>query len=117
MEIPFPIRYSLFAIPQSNRIPGEDVARAVELVEGILERRHAVLGNALRRPAFSAMHRAQRTVLAEQENLVHAPPEHFPPPLLGEIPEHKGPPPPHLSPPPPPHLLDPCLLGFRFGRD
>src|SRR5262245_34929086 len=43
----------------SDRIPGEDVSRAVELVEGILERRHAVLGDALRRPAFAVMHRAK----------------------------------------------------------
>src|SRR5262245_64432158 len=43
----------------SDRIPGEDVARAIELVEGVLERRHAVLGDGLRRPAFAAMHGAQ----------------------------------------------------------
>src|ERR1700754_1326653 len=86
---------SLFATPhspirQSDRIPGEDIARAVKLVERILERRYGLLGNALRRPAFAAMHRAQRAVLAEQENLVHAHAEDLPGHVLGEIAEQKG---------------------------
>ena len=44
----------------SDRIPGEDVRRTVELVERPLQRRHAVLGDGLRRPALAAVHRAQR---------------------------------------------------------
>src|SRR5262249_59934089 len=48
----------------SDRVPSEDIAGAIELVERILERRHAVLGNGLRRPPFAAVHRAKRTVLA-----------------------------------------------------
>src|ERR1700722_17670499 len=42
-----------------DRIPVENIRRAVELVERRLQRRHAVLGERLRRPAFGAMNRAQ----------------------------------------------------------
>src|SRR5262249_22392776 len=55
----------------SDRVPAEDVGRTVELVERGLQRRHCVLCNRLRRPAFAAVHRAQRTRLTHQENLVH----------------------------------------------
>src|SRR6476660_1901332 len=55
----------------SDRIPRENVRGAIELVERSLERRHAVLGDGLRRPAFATMDRAQRSRLAHQEDLVH----------------------------------------------
>src|SRR4051794_1605479 len=42
----------------SDRIPVENVRRAIELVERRFQRWHAVLGDRLRRPAFAAVHRA-----------------------------------------------------------
>src|SRR5467141_210298 len=48
----------------SNRIPIKDISRTVELVERRFQGRHAVLGDGLRRPAFTAMDRAQRARLA-----------------------------------------------------
>src|SRR6202000_3254459 len=113
----YAIRYSPPPIRVSDRIPGEDIAGAVELVERILERRHAVLRNALWRPAFTAVHRAQRAVLAEQENLVHAHAEDLPRHVLGEIAEQEAA---HRRDLFRAHLLDlldPRLLRFRLRRD
>src|SRR6202034_3569121 len=94
MELPFyysplPIRYSPFA-SSSDRIPVEDIRRAVELVERRLQCRHAVLGDGLRRPAFGAMDRAQRARLAHQENLVHPHRKDLPGDILGGVAEQEA---------------------------
>src|SRR5882757_8434914 len=73
-----------------NRIPIENIRRAVELVKRRLQRRHGVLGDGLRRPAFAAVHRAQWARLAHQEDLVHAHRKDLPGDVLGGVAEQKG---------------------------
>src|SRR4029077_14062458 len=58
-------------IKRLNRIPVENIRRTIELVERRFQRRHAMLGDALRSPAFAAVDRAQGARLAHQEYLVH----------------------------------------------
>src|SRR5215471_7222035 len=91
-----------------DRIPAEDIRRAVELVERGLQRRHGVLRYRLWRPAFAAVHRAQRARLTHQEYLVHAHSKDLPGDVLGGIAEQIG------------HdrrdLLRPHLLDFRHAR-
>src|SRR5262245_41755624 len=70
-----------------DRVPAKNVGRTVELVEGRLQRRHRMLRDGLRRPAVAALHRPQRTVLAEQEDLVHAHAENLARDVLGGIAE------------------------------
>src|SRR6185437_15912985 len=70
---------------RSDRVPGEDVARAVERKEGSLERRHRVLSDRLRRPALAAVDRADGPRLAHQEDLVAAHGEDLAGDVLGEI--------------------------------
>src|SRR5258707_11651571 len=116
-EYEIPIPYSLFPIRSLNRIPGENVCRAVELVERSLERRHAVLGDGLRRPALAPLHRAQRTILAEQEDLVHPHTEDLSGDVLGGIGKQIGA---HRRDLLRSHLLDLLdagLLGLGLGRD
>ena len=55
-----------------HRVPAEHVGAAVELVEMRAHRRHGVFGDGLGRPAFGALHGAQRAVLAEEDDLVVA---------------------------------------------
>ena len=56
----------------SDRIPREHIGRTVERIEALLQRRHAVAGEAVARPALVSMHRPDRPRLRHQENLVHA---------------------------------------------
>src|SRR6476659_7288491 len=101
----------------SDRIPGENVRGTVELVERSLQRRHAVLGDGLRRPAFAALHRTYRAILAEQEDLVHPHTEDLSANVLGGIGKQVGA---HRRDLLRAHLLDLLdarLLGFGFGWD
>src|SRR6185312_1655208 len=74
----------------SDRVPAKNVGGTVELVERGFQRRHRVFGDGLRRPAFASLHRTQRTVLAEQENLVHAHAKNLPGDVPGCVAEQIG---------------------------
>src|SRR3982074_995458 len=78
------------AMKPSDRIPAEDIGRAVELVERRLQRRNRMVCDGLRRPAFAPLYRTQRTVLTEQENLVHAHAEDLSGDVLRSIGKQEG---------------------------
>src|SRR6266849_8477645 len=103
--------------PLLDRVPIKNIRRTVELVERRLQRRDAVLGEGLRRPAFGAMDRAQRARLAHQENLVHPHRKDLPGDILGGIAEQERANRRDLFRT---HLLDfgdPRFLGLGLGRD
>src|SRR6202030_2266693 len=77
-------------IKRLNRIPIENIRRTVELVERRFERRHAMLGDALRSPAFAAVDRAQGARLAHQEDLVHPHGEDLPGHVFRGVAEQEG---------------------------
>src|SRR6266700_4751791 len=54
----------------SDRVPGEHVAGALQRVERALERRDRVLGDRLRGPTLAAMNAPQRPRLAHEQDLV-----------------------------------------------
>src|SRR5580692_2438633 len=112
--------YSLFATPyspSSDRIPIENIRGAVQLVERRFQRRHAVLGDRLRRPPFAAVDRAQGARLSHQENLVHAHRKDLSGDVAGGLAEQEGAQWRDLLRA---HLLNFChagLFGLGFGRD
>src|SRR6266699_4462179 len=62
----------------SDRVPGEHVAGALQRVERALERRDRVLGDRLRGPTLAAMNAPQRPRLAHEQDLVAAHGENLP---------------------------------------
>src|SRR3546814_21137918 len=62
----------------SDRIPGEDVGRAVERIEVVLELVEDALGDRLGRPALGGVRGADRPRLREEEYLVIAHGEDLP---------------------------------------
>src|SRR6185312_11552253 len=100
-----------------DRVPAENIGGTIELVERRFQRRHRVLRDGLRRPALAALHRAQRTVLAEQENLVHAHAEDLTGDVLGSVAEQVGCDGSDLFRSHLLDLLDACLLGVGLRRN
>jgi hypothetical protein len=101
---------------QLNRVPIEDICRAIELVKRWLQGWHAMLGDGRGGPALAPVNRTQRSRLPHEEDFVHAHRKNLPGNVLGGISKQERSERSDLFRA---HLLDSrnaLLLGLRFGR-